>query len=111
MLAGSHTGGLGINMEVQHIYGGTGKIGGSSVTVELNAIGITSELNAAELDPVLLILTTPWFQVHTGHIRAWTVMHRLQYPCLLARLNMRMLVLVQPGELQGCARICATWSQ
>ena len=45
--------------------------------------------------------------MHTGHIRTWTMLHRLLYPCLLARLNMRLLMLVQPGELQGCARICA----
>ena len=29
----------GVNMKVENIYGGTGKVGGSTVTVELNAVG------------------------------------------------------------------------
>ena len=29
----------GLNMKVQHVYGGSGKLGGSSITVELNAVG------------------------------------------------------------------------
>jgi len=50
-------------------------------------------------EPLLLVIVMPWFAVHTGHVRAWTLLHRLRYPCLFRHLNMRMLVLVQPGEL------------
>ena len=57
-------------------------------------------------EPILLIVVMPWFAVHTGHIRTWTLLHRFKYPCLFKQLNMKMLVLVQPGELEGCKRIC-----
>ena len=59
------------------------------------------------LEPILLVVHMPWFQVHTGHIRTWTLLHQLKYPCLFKRLALSMLVLVQPGELAGCERICA----
>ena len=59
-----------------------------------------------KLEPILMIIVMPWFAVHTGHIRAWTLLHRFKYPCLFKQLNLKMLVLVQPGELEGCKRIC-----
>ena len=31
-------------------------------------------------EPLLLIMTMPWFLVHTGHIRAWTLLHRCGCP-------------------------------
>ena len=68
--------------------------------------GCASYHKTVHTEPLLLIMTMPWFLVHTGHIRAWTLLHRFRYACLFPQLNMRMLVLVQPGELQGCLRIC-----
>ena len=59
------------------------------------------------LEPVMLVMHMPWFRVHTGHIRAWALLHTLRYPCLFSLLALRMVILVQPGELSGCERICA----
>ena len=62
---------------------------------------------SSKLEPLLLVIHMPWFLVHTGHIRTWTMLHVFKYPCLFQLLAMRMLVLVQPGELAGCQRICS----
>ena len=55
------------------------------------------EMTSVPSEPLLMIVVMPWFMVHTGHIRAWTLLHRLKYPCFFKLLNLRLLVLVQPG--------------
>ena len=56
--------------------------------------------------PTLVLLHFPWFRVHTGHVRVWTLLHVMQYHCLMDALNMRLVMMVQPGELASCQRIC-----
>ena len=55
---------------------------------------------------LLLLIHLPWFASYTGHLRAWALIHRMQYPCLFPLLSIRMRLLVRPGEVEGCARIC-----
>jgi hypothetical protein len=45
-----------------------------------------SESAAAQRDPVLLVMVMPWFDVMTGHVRLWTLLHRFRYPCLLRQV-------------------------
>lgn len=59
-----------------------------------------------QLPPTLLLMHMPWFDVHTGHARTWALLHVLQYRCLFELYNMRMVVMVQPGELAKCQKIC-----
>ena len=54
------------------------------------------------LPPTLLLFHFPWLDVHTGHARVWTLLHVLRYRCFFELLNMRMVVMVQPGELPRC---------
>ena len=42
----------GIGMKVENIYGGTGKVGGSSVTVELNAVGGAGVFASSNAAPI-----------------------------------------------------------
>jgi hypothetical protein len=58
------------------------------------------------LPPTLLLFHFPWLDVHTGHARVWTLLHVLRYRCFFELLNMRMVVMVQPGELPRCQKIC-----
>ena len=71
---------------------------------------LLSPLTGAAGSPVFVRLALdarrPWFDVHTGHARVWALLHVLKYRCLFELLNMRMVVMVQPGELAKCQRIC-----
>jgi hypothetical protein len=75
---------------------------------------LAHEGGAPPLEPVLLLLNLPSFVggagAHTGHSRAWTLLHALKYRCWLSPLAFKLVVLVAEGELAGCNRICrATW--
>ena len=61
----------------------------------------------ANTQPVLLVFHMPWFSAGgTGAERIKALRH-LQYSCVAPQLNMRILVMVQPGELQECEELCA----
>lgn len=75
---------------------------------------------AAARPPLLLLIHMPWFSPNPearddplaqrgyhGHIRVRALLEKLKYRCALEPLNLRMVVMVQPGELAGCVPLCA----
>jgi hypothetical protein len=93
---------------LQHLLAQNGRGG----KVQVPACPTVEQLSSSDCHgssarpPTLLLLHMPWFTKKTGHLRAWTLLYVLQYRCLMSALNMRMVVMVQPGELAGCQRIC-----
>ena len=67
---------------------------------------LASCANGSSRPPTLVLLSMPQFQIHTGYMRAWALLHVLKYHCLMEALNMRLVVMVQAGEFAGCQRIC-----
>lgn len=74
---------------------------------------------ASTRPPLLLLIHMPWFSPNPearddplaqrgyhGHIRVAALLDKLKYRCALSPLNIRMVVMVQQGELAGCLPLC-----